>query len=213
MKRTDLSARVNLAKSAYDVNKRYNLAFDLGVNVGGFSKAYFEKFDKIVAIEAHPQTYEFAKKNLSQYENIEVHNYAVYKDSSSKVNLFEWKEGDCGSTSLINLDDNQQLEYSQSVDTIDFDSMVSRWGMPNYIKIDVEGSEYDFLMGKDLSEVDFIAIEIHYGFLSDKKIEELLAHLLQYFDIEREKKGVKGVSHPEYNLINKNYYINSYLAR
>ena len=39
MKRTDLSARVNLAKSAYDVNKRYNLAFDLGVNVGGFSKA------------------------------------------------------------------------------------------------------------------------------------------------------------------------------
>ena len=68
----NLNDRTNKASQAYKVLQNYDLAFDIGTNVGGFSNAYHNKFNKIVAIEAHPLTYIFAKQNLSPYGNVEV---------------------------------------------------------------------------------------------------------------------------------------------
>ena len=58
-------------------------------------------------------------------------------------------------------------------------------------------------MNQDLSGVEFIAIEIHYGFLTENKMNELLDYLLKYFKIYRHKIGKPGSHHPEYNLIRK----------
>lgn len=199
----NLSNRTNKASQAYKVLKNYDLAFDIGTNVGGFSNAYHNKFNKIIAVEAHPLTYKMAKQNLSPYGNIEVINKAVSNIDNEEVTLHLHDNGDSGSTSLIKLPSNQSPDEVHTVSTISYPSLVAEYGTPQYMKIDCEGGEYNFLINQDLSGVEFISIEIHYNFLTESHQQELLEYLLQDFQIHSMKKGVYGSHHPEYNFIRK----------
>lgn len=199
----NLNNRTNKASKAYKVPQNYGLAFDIGANVGGFSNAYHNRFNKIVAIEAHPLTYEFAKQNLSSYKNIEVINKAVSNIDNKEVFLQVHQCGDSGGTSLINLPSGQYLDKEHPVSTISYPSLVAKYGTPQYMKIDCEGGEYNFLVNQDLSGVEFIAIEIHYGFLTKSQQQELLDYLLQDFQIYSKKEGIEGQRHSEYNFIRK----------
>jgi FkbM family methyltransferase len=200
----NLNIRTSKAIEAYKVMQNYNLAFDIGTNVGGFSNAYHGKFNKIVAIEAHPLTYETAKNNLSNYPNIEVINRAVSDLDDVSLDLFLFSNEDSGSTSILNTRDSSQTkDRSHQVNSISYNSLVKQYGVPQYMKIDCEGGEYNFLMNQDLSGIEFMAIEIHYRFLTTAQQKDLLEHLLKYFNIHSHKKGIDGVNHPEYNLIKK----------
>ena len=199
----NLNNRTSKASSAYKVIQNYDLAFDIGTNVGGFSNAYHNKFNKIIAIEAHPLTYKFAKQNLAPYDNIEVINKAVSDVDDKEVNLLLHDCGDSGSTSLIKLPSKQSLDESYTVNTISYTTLVAKYGIPQYIKIDCEGSEYNFLINQDLSGVEFIAIELHYYFLTESQRQELLEYLLKDFKIHSQKKGVLGHCHAEINFIRK----------
>ena len=50
----------------------------------------------------------------------------------------------------------------------------------DYLKVDCEGGEYDFLLGQDLSFVRFLAIEMHGD---GPKRGELMSHLKKYFEV------------------------------
>jgi len=52
----------------------------------------------------------------------------------------------------------------------------------NYLKCDIEGAEYDFLMGKSLDCIDFLSMELHYIYLGKEKVLALIAHLVRYFN-------------------------------
>ena len=52
------------------------------------------------------------------------------------------------------------------------------------MKVDCEGSEYEFLMNKDLSKISFLVMELHNGYLGEKKTEELLQYLNKFFDLQ-----------------------------
>ncbi len=95
------------------------------------------------------------------------------------------------------------MDKKHLVSTISYPSLVAKYGIPQYMKIDCEGGEYNFLMNQDLSGVEFIAIEIHYSFLTKPQQQELLDYLLQDFQIHSMKSGKEGLHHPEYNLIKK----------
>ena len=41
------------------------------------------------------------------------------------------------------------------------ESIIETYGEINLLKVDVEGSEYNFLQNKDLSKVNWIAMELH----------------------------------------------------
>jgi FkbM family methyltransferase len=198
-----LDKRTFNATSAYKVIQNYDLAFDIGTNVGGFSNAYHDKFKKIIAIEAHPLTYNIAKQNLSPYKHIQVINNAVSNVDNKETSLYLHSNGDSGSTSLVKLPSNQSLDKMYTINTISYPSLVAKYGTPQYMKIDCEGGEYNFLINQDLSGVEFIAIEIHYGFLTKPQQQELLDYLLQDFQIYSMKKGKEGSHHPEYNFIRK----------
>ena len=71
------------------------------------------------------------------------------------------------------------------VPCIDF----SKWVLENFsqedkviLKLDIEGAEYDFLLGKDLSRIGALGLEIH-GPYGEEKKQELKDYLLKYFDI------------------------------
>ena len=51
----------------------------------------------------------------------------------------------------------------------------------DYLKIDCEGSELPFLLNKDLSNVDYIGMEIH--FISFPSYIELMEYMLIFFNL------------------------------
>ena len=55
------------------------------------------------------------------------------------------------------------------VNTISIDSIIENYGTINLLKIDVEGAEYEFLLNKDLSKINYITGEFH--FEQEKKDE------------------------------------------
>tara|TARA_Y100000114_G_scaffold47644_1_gene43426 strand:+ start:531 stop:1157 length:627 start_codon:yes stop_codon:yes gene_type:complete len=196
----NLFSRTQSCLHSYPVIQNYGLCFDVGTNVGGFSNAWWKKFDKIVAIEAHPKIYEFALNNLSLFSNVEVINKAVGAKEDEYLTFYSHLGGDSGSTSCISTA-NHDTNSGVKVPTVSYQSLVAEYGVPEYMKVDCEGSEYDFLINQDLTGVRFLSIEVHYDFLTEQQRKELLQYLATYFNVYHHLKGRAGVCHDEYSFI------------
>ena len=60
----------------------------------------------------------------------------------------------------------------------------------NYLKLDIEGSEFNFLHKKDLRRVDIISLEIHYDLLGESPSKQLLKYIKRCdFSIYHELMG------------------------
>ena len=94
------------------------------------------------------------------------------------------------------------LNQAEKVKSISYDDLVKKYGTPDYMKIDIEGGEYDFLMNKDLSGVKFLSLELHSGYLSTQQKNQVMNHVLKYFTVLKHKKAIPSVCHDELALIN-----------
>ena len=127
------------------------LFFDIGANIGKWSKANIEHCDKIIAIEASPKTFKSLNK-WNKNENIITLNYAVCNNNGNDINFYHVSEH-CGVLSTINkdwvLDKNGRFKdiYKKAekvvCKTITIDNLIKKYGLPDLIKIDVEGGEYE----------------------------------------------------------------------
>ena len=65
--------------------------------------------------------------------------------------------------------------------TISLEDIIKRvGGYIDYMKIDCENSEYHLLMNKDLSNIKYMGIELHWQMGKDN-FEKLTNHILKYF--------------------------------
>lgn len=183
-----------------DVRKSYfipknisnDICVDIGGNIGAFSLVNNKKFKKILAFE--PSTYAFKKykKNLKIHKisNVKVYQLAVYNKSNKILQLKNWlKRNESGNASTIDSNDWNSKVYEEvksiSLEDIFLKNKLTRI---NYLKIDCEGAEYEFLMNKNLSNIDYISIEIHNQL--EKKAEELFNYLsVNFFLIKSNRSG------------------------
>jgi FkbM family methyltransferase len=125
--------------------------------------------------------------NYSQYHidgtsNVFVHKLAAGKRSGEIVTLYKPIDGTPGDCSIIRPID-KEIDASENCITISLEDIFKLIGHDHidYMKIDIEGSEYDFLLEKDLSNIALIAMEFH-G--SDQQIKDrLFAHLGKYMHV------------------------------
>ena len=121
--------------------------FDIGSNIGDWSLANINQCDKIISIEASPITF---KKlvNHCNHDKITLLNYAVCNNNGNDI-VFYQAESDVLST--INKD-WLTMECSRFCNhpyteiickTISIDKLIEQYGLPDLIKIDVEGGEYE----------------------------------------------------------------------
>jgi FkbM family methyltransferase len=156
---------------------------DIGANVGAFSYYASNHFENVFSYEAVKQTYQVAKDNLQKIKNVKLYNLAVSEMAGQEVKIAPHESGLSGDSSIYCVKENGPFEVVQSVDLdkIFLDNSIDRI---DYLKVDCEGSEYPFLMNKNLSKIDFLAIEIHEVPPNPiKKIEELLAHFDKFFTL------------------------------
>jgi FkbM family methyltransferase len=142
------------------------LVFDVGANVGVYSEIFAELGAQVVAIEPNPHCYRLLQ-NLSRRSRVKVEACAA---------------GEAPGMVLLRLSDNSQLssanpdwcamvERSDShrnahwsgeimVDATTLDDLAKRYGIPSFVKIDVEGFD-DRVMGGMSFRPDALTFEFN----------------------------------------------------
>jgi FkbM family methyltransferase len=168
--------------------KSADVCVDVGANVGAFTINYHHLFNKIYAIEASKNNAKLCRRNCKKHnvKNAEIINKAVGKNDDETVELKMYCTEDeneicnSGSYGVINFQWGKDghgwrdTKYNEKVKTISLEKILKKTGPIDCLKVDIEGSEYEFLYEKDLSQIDFIFMEFHNFLVEQEKDLEFL---------------------------------------
>lgn len=129
------------------------LYFDIGANIGDYTNSLMEKneYDKIICVEANPNIIQKLKNRFFENNKIEIINKAV---SSEKGFVDFYVCESCDVVSTCDIEWINQSRFSDNktwskfeIETISIDDLVNKYGIPEHIKIDVEGYELNVIKG------------------------------------------------------------------
>src|SRR5215208_72624 len=180
-----------------------DIVVDIGAHMGRYTIISSKRVGangKVVAIEAHPGNFEMLKSNikLNQLTNVIPLNYAAYS-KETKINLY-LPEVESGYTIYNTIMSNRARTEDKfvevSANTLDYLLQLNEITDVNWVKIDVEGAEFEVLKGASnvLSKSKDIAllIEVH----GKDTYEPIIESLRSYnFKIDFEKTYENGEKH------------------
>jgi FkbM family methyltransferase len=197
--------------------KQEDIAVDIGAHIGRYTIISSKRVGingKVIAIEANPENYEMLKKNiqLNGLTNVTALNYAINsKEEESRLKLYLPGE-EVGYTIYNTIMTNRANPIEDKfveVDAATLDNLLllqqqQQNGIGheqvNWIKIDVEGAEFEVLKGATnvLSKSKDIAllIEVHNLHDGTNHYKDIIEFLSFYeFKIEFEKTLSSGEKH------------------
>ncbi|PJE67694.1 hypothetical protein COU95_00990 [Candidatus Shapirobacteria bacterium CG10_big_fil_rev_8_21_14_0_10_40_9] len=142
-----------------------NLIFDLGFHNGDDSDFYLKKGFKVVAVEANPELIsngmERFQKDIDKKRLIII-NKAV-SNNLGRVNFYiHPTKSDWGSCDQGMAESDGSKSKTVSVETISLIDLCKEFGIPRYVKVDIEGC--DAMVAKQLSSLEnkpqFVSFEI-----------------------------------------------------
>tara|TARA_B100001057_G_scaffold251150_1_gene251357 strand:- start:3617 stop:4297 length:681 start_codon:yes stop_codon:yes gene_type:complete len=157
-------------RKSHDVIKLLNsgdLFFDIGAHLGDKSKQFLRKNLEIIMVEPLPECIKHLKIKFSESENIKIIQKAVGQNSgvttleinsknpTTSTMAEHWKSG-----RFL----KEKWDHKITVEMTTLDELIKIYGIPDYIKIDVEGFELDVLLGLT-QKVGIISFEFTSEFL------------------------------------------------
>lgn len=171
------------------VQKRPDLIYDIGMHKGEDTEFYLRKGFKVVGFDANPELISYCKKKFGAFVEsglLTIIEGAIVDSDHCKLRenkaLFYTNEKESvWGTACCNWADRNTRSGASSkiieVDLVDFVEIVQRYGIPHYMKIDIEGCDMVCLNAlKNFYErPDYISIE------SDKTSYSKIKHEIQTF--------------------------------
>ncbi len=167
---------------------------DVGANVGTFSWMAGQLAENIISIEPCRNTYDEMYLNLSEAYGEQFSGRfttlqkAVGSSSGKKVYMHHAPSEQSGDARSSDTPGGEEVETICLADILP----MTKKGVINYLKVDCEGAEYDFLIGADLSKVGYIEVEVHSPPNGDESLRERLkshlrpTHFLEVKEVEGE---------------------------
>jgi len=189
-------------------NQKFKICVDIGANCGTFSLKYQDVFEKIHAYEPQSECFNICKEKFLQYKHITVYEEAVYYDDKSSVTMVSHINNDSGSCAIISdIIKNEGWTdniVNYDIKTVDLDKIFERLDNKDidYMKVDCETSEFNFLYNKDLSKIKRLAIEIH-AQMGEENWFILINYILKYFN------NVQNANFDYNKNFNKEFYFES----
>lgn len=173
-----------------------DLIYDVGFHRGEDTEFYLTKGFKVVAIEAHPALYNAGREKFaSEIESgrLVLLNVAV-AEVSGPISFYESDNDVWGSIRPEAARRNERLGAGWRELTVEgrkFDEILRRFGVPYYMKVDIEGA--DLLCLRALSEFDerpqYLSIEAEVDVLSDIRNEVAILSGLGYVKFKIVRQG------------------------
>ena len=130
------------------------------------------KFKKVRIIEVDPteKSHRFLESKMAQYGNIELIKAAIEKDGLDTIKLHKNKRPDHVSESIF--DQHMSVKdsgesYETKVESLK--NLIKTYN-PSYVKIDIEGSEYNVY--EELLGINQISIEFHHHCIPSKTLQD-----------------------------------------
>ena len=136
---------------------KFDLALDIGANIGAVSQVLSAKYKRVLAFEPNPEVFKLLEINAlyCKCKNVEPLKYAV---SSKKRNLIlsDWNMHHSGQASLekkhVDAQSSENAGFvakTHKVKSVSIDELIDEKGLHeiSLLKIDVEGHEIDVLKG------------------------------------------------------------------
>jgi len=131
------------------------LIFDIGANHGRWSLRNNGPDVKIIAVEGSRKTFDILSSNCNLISNITCLYYAVTDDPNEFVSFYEADDDGISTTNIEWLTKSGyrfegRLRNQTTSPNITLDKLIEQYGLPDLLKIDVEGGEYNCI--KSLSQ-------------------------------------------------------------
>ncbi len=150
----DHAARVSRFRSLL---RQHSLCFDVGANIGDYAHSLACAGAKVIAIEPQPSCARELRARFRRNNKVTIIQAALGANRGI-ARLFLRESS--GSSSLIEAWENRPNIGSVDVEVETLDSIISSYGTPDYIKIDIEGFELEAIRGLH-SKIPLLSIEYH----------------------------------------------------
>ncbi len=137
---------------------------------------------KIVEVDPTKKSHLFFEKKLSENKelsnNITLVKSAIESNSENKVKIFKNKFPDYVSESVNNNHSYVHDDYYE-VDVITISDLIKTY-KPSFIKLDIEGSEYNVI--EECIGIKQVCVEFHHHCLSDKTFEDTISIVNKFLE-------------------------------
>jgi|ETNvirenome_6_85_1030632.scaffolds.fasta_scaffold12448_2 FkbM family methyltransferase len=158
---------------------------DIGANVGAFSVIFSNYCEKVISIEPFKENFDYMEKKIKDLgiKNVLTINKAVSKTEGETVMMNVRKNNtDSKDISCVDTEYSGETVNLGEINTISLDYLVEKFGEIDYLKVDCEGCEYNFLYEQNLDKIKSVITEVHGGFVGEGGKKTLLGYLDEKFD-------------------------------
>ena len=141
------------------------MVFDLGMHNGDDTSFYLERGFKVIAVEANPELCEECNLRFDRQissGDLVIVNKAIWKSSGQIIDFYICSLNREWSTIFRNPDLPGENPYRKiTVETTTLDTLTSLFGVPHYIKCDIEGADTIFCrqLLHEKIKPDFVSVE------------------------------------------------------
>ena len=129
---------------ALEYVKNFNCAVDVGGNIGLHTVRFAQKFKQVHSFEPTDINFECLQKNTEPLDNVILHKIGIGDKADTLAIQLPADTDNCGNFSLVDFDKSDNLMIEQSIEIKTLDSFNLS---PDLIKIDVQGFDYNVLVG------------------------------------------------------------------
>ncbi len=152
--------RAKLARFYSQFIRPGDLVFDIGANIGVYAEVFQSIGARVVAVEPNPDCAEQIAWTTSR-EHVTIVNAAVGA-TAGKCKLFVNEVAVISSVSLDWVAHEKGGKWIKEIEVpmVAIDDLVAKYGMPRFIKLDVEGFEVPALSGMT-RQPEYLSFEFH----------------------------------------------------
>jgi FkbM family methyltransferase len=156
--------RAKLARFYSQFMRSGDLVFDIGANIGVYAEVFQSIGARVVAVEPNPECAEQIAWTTSR-ERVTIVNAAV-GGTAGRCKLFVNEVAAISSVSSDWVAHEHGGKWIKEIEVpmVTIDDLVAKYGMPRFIKLDVEGFEVPALSGMT-EQPEYLSFEFHRGTL------------------------------------------------
>jgi len=170
------------------LGKKNNLIFDIGANVGDYASMFKKLASKIIVLEPDEQNFRILNVRFSKNKNIIVIKKAVassigeaelyIESSGSAFNTLsvKWVEA-LENQGHLRFNENKKFAGSQKIATTTLDFLLEEYGVPDFVKIDVEGFELEVIKGLS-KPIPLLSFECNFPEFKEETLK-IIRHLTE----------------------------------